>query len=237
MTNLLFATPISSPFALSRWHAFFADLDIFLKAFLYTLVMSALALLLALILGIIFGAMSTSKRKGLKAIARVYVELYQNTPLLVQFVFVYYGLAILSNGHIMISTFFTGVLCVGIYHGAYIAEVIRSGIEAVPKGQTEAALSQGFTYEQTMSMIILPQAVRTILPPMTNQVVNLIKNTSIVAIISGADIMFTAKAWAYESTNYVPAFAGAAILYFLMCYPLANWARRKEETNKKTYSV
>lgn len=228
---------VTSPFALSRWQAFFDNSDIFFKSFLYTLAMSAGALFLALILGILFGAMSTSKKPILRGLARVYVELYQNTPLLVQFVFVYYGLAIMSNGAIMISTFFTAVLCVGIYHGAYIAEVIRSGIEAVPKGQTEAALSQGFTYEQTMSLIILPQAVRTILPPMTNQIVNLIKNTSVVAIISGADIMFTAKAWAYESTNYVPAFAGAAILYFIMCFPLANWARRKEEANKKIYSV
>ncbi|MEZ7573458.1 amino acid ABC transporter permease, partial [Streptococcus salivarius] len=115
------------------------------------------------------------------------------------------------------------------------SEIIRTGIEAVPKGQTEAALSQGFTYADTMRIIILPQAVRTILPPLTNQVVNLIKNTSTVAIISGADIMFTAKAWAYDTTNYVSAFAGAAFLYFIMCFPLATWARRKEEENKKAY--
>ena len=191
----------SSPFALSRWADFFANFGEFAKGFLYTLSMSACALILAFLLGVVFGAMSSSKSKVLKGIARVYVEIFQNTPLLVQFVFVYYGLAIISNGAIMISTFFTAVLCVGIYHGAYIAEVIRSGIEAVPKGQTEAALSQGFSYNQTMSLIILPQAVRTILPPLTNQVVNLIKNTSTVAIISGADIMFTAKAWAYETTN------------------------------------
>lgn len=226
-----------SPFAWSRWSAFFANFGQFAKGFIYTLGMSACALLLALLLGIIFGAMSSSKHKVLKGIARVYVELFQNTPLLVQFVVVYYGFAIISNGLIMLSTFFTAVLCVGVYHGAYISEVIRSGIEAVPRGQTEAALSQGFTYSQTMSMIILPQAVRTILPPMTNQVVSLIKNTSTVAIISGADIMFTAKAWAYESTNYVPAFAGAALLYFIMCFPLATWARHKEEENKKSYAL
>lgn len=199
--------------------------------------MSLLALLLALLLGIVFGAMGSSKSKVLKGLARVYVEVFQNTPLLVQFVFVYYGLAILTNGAVMISAFFTAVLCVGVYHGAYIAEVIRSGIESVPKGQTEAALSQGFSYRETMSLIILPQAIRTILPPMTNQVVNLIKNTSTVAIISGADIMFTAKAWAYDTTNYVPAFAGAALLYFIMCFPLATWARRKEEANKKAYNL
>ena len=230
-------TAAASPFALSRWADFFANFGEFTKGFLYTLGMSICALILAFVLGVIFGAMSSSKSRVLKAISRVYVEVFQNTPLLVQFVFVYYGLAIMTNGVIMISTFFTAVLCVGIYHGAYIAEVIRSGIEAVPKGQTEAALSQGFTYSQTMSLIILPQAVRTILPPLTNQVVNLIKNTSTVAIISGADIMFTAKAWAYETTNYVPAFAGAALLYFIMCFPLATCARRKEEENKKSYSL
>ena len=194
-------------------------------------------ILLSLILGLAGAAILHFKVPVLKTITGIYIEIFRNTPLLVQFVFVYYGLAIMTNGAIMISTFFTAVLCVGIYHGAYIAEVIRSGIEAVPKGQTEAALSQGFTYSQTMSLIILPQAVRTILPPRTNQVVDLIKNTSTVAIISGADIMFTAKAWAYETTNYVPAFAGAALLYFIMCFPLATWARHKEEENKKSYSL
>lgn len=227
----------SNPFALSRWSDFFADFSLFAKGFFYTLIMSLCALVLAFILGVIFGFMSSSKNCILKGIARIYVEVFQNTPLLVQFVFVYYGLSIITNGVVMISTFFTAVLCVGIYHGAYISEVIRSGIEAVPKGQTEAALSQGFTYSQTMSLIILPQAVRTIFPPLTNQVVNLIKNTSTVAIISGADIMFTAKAWAYETTNYVPAFIGAALLYFIMCFPLATWARHKEEKNKKAYTL
>ncbi len=143
--------------------------------------------------------------------------------------------ALLLGLHVMIPISLTAILCVGVYTGAYISEIIRTGIEAVPKGQTEAALSQGFTYADTMRIIILPQAVRTILPPLTNQVVNLIKNTSTVAIISGADIMFTAKAWAYDTTNYVPAFAGAAFLYFIMCFPLATWARRKEEENKKAY--
>lgn len=228
---------VAGPFALSRWVEFFQNFGEFAKGFLYTLGLSIGALALAMILGIVFAAMSSSKNKFLQILSRIYVEFFQNTPLLVQFVFVYYGLAILSDGTIMISAFFTGVICVGLYHGAYIAEVFRSGIEAVPKGQTEAALSQGFTYADTMRLIIIPQAVRTILPPLTNQVVNLIKNTATVAIISGADIMFVAKTWSFDTTNYVPAFAGAAILYFIMCFPLATWARRKEETNKKAYSL
>ena len=113
----LLTTAAASPFALSRWADFFANFGEFAKGFLYTLGMSFCALLLAFVLGVIFGAMSSSKSKVLKAIARVYVEVFQNTPLLVQFVFVYYGLAIMTNGLVMISTFFTAVLCVGIYHG------------------------------------------------------------------------------------------------------------------------
>ncbi|WP_153049174.1 ABC transporter permease subunit, partial [Streptococcus suis] len=92
--------------------------------------------------GIVFGSLSSSKNKVLKIIARIYVEYYQNTPLLVQFMIVYYGLPLISNYVLMPSIYWTAVICVGLYHGAYIAEVIRAGIEAVPTGQTEAALSQ-----------------------------------------------------------------------------------------------
>lgn len=227
----------TSPFALSRWAALFQESSSFFQGFLYTLGLAAGSLILAMLLGIFFAAMASSHSKITQTCSRVYVEFFQNTPLLIHFVFVYYGLAIVSQGAIMISAFWTGILCVGLYHGAYIAEVFRSGIEAVPKGQTEAALSQGFSYAQSMRLIIIPQAIRTILPPLTNQVVNLIKNTATVAIISGADIMFVAKSWAFESTNYVPAFAGAAFLYFILCFPLATWGRRIEEANKGTYSL
>ena len=179
-------TETVSPFALERWAAFFANFGQFAKGFLYTLGISIGALIVALLLGLIFGAMSSTRNKVLRGISRVYVEIFQNTPLLVQFVVVFYGISILTDGNVMIPTSLTAILCVGVYTGAYISEIIRTGIEAVPKGQTEAALSQGFTYADTMRIIILPQAVRTILPPLTNQVVNLIKNTSTVAIISGA---------------------------------------------------
>ena len=108
---------------------------------------------------------------------------------------------------------------------------------SIPRGQTEAALSQGFTYVETMRYIILPQAFRIILPPLINQVVNLIKNTSTVAIISGMDLMFVTKSWSALNSNYIPAFAGAALLYFLLCFPIASWGRRVEEANKQAYSI
>ncbi|HFI0564423.1 TPA: amino acid ABC transporter permease [Streptococcus suis] len=226
----------TSPYAWENWVSYFNDFPTFFQGFLFTLAISVGAFIMAMFLGIVFGSLSSSKNKALKIIARVYVEYYQNTPLLVQFMIVYYGLPLISNYVLMPSIYWTAVICVGLYHGAYIAEVIRAGIEAVPTGQTEAALSQGFTQAETMRIIILPQAIPTILPPLTNQVVNLIKNTATVAIISGADIMFMTKSWSAMNANYIPAFAGAAFLYFCMCFPVASWGRRIEEKNKATFS-
>ena len=218
----------TSPYAWENWVSYFKDFPTFFQGFLFTLAISVGAFIMAMFLGIVFGSLSSSKNKVLKIIARVYVEYYQNTPLLVQFMIVYYGLPLISNYVLMPSIYWTAVICVGLYHGAYIAEVIRAGIEAVPTGQTEAALSQGFTQAETMWIIILP--------PLTNQVVNLIKNTATVAIISGADIMFMSKSWSAMNANYIPAFAGAAFLYFIMCFPVASWGRRIEEKNKSAFS-
>ncbi|MGC6768990.1 amino acid ABC transporter permease [Enterococcus sp. LJL128] len=227
------------PFALHRWQAVLTDWRLFADAFLYTILISLGALALALFLGIFFGSLSATNSRVLKGITRVYVEFFQNTPLLIQFVVVYYGLPmIMINGNpvFTFSATTTAILCVGLYHGAYISEVVRSGIGAVPKGQFEAAYSQGFSYSEAMRYVILPQAWKIMLPPLTNQVVNLIKNTSTVAIISGADVMFTANSWSSVNLNYIPAFAVAGLLYFILCFPLATLARRLEENNKKAYS-
>ncbi len=152
---------------LSSWTAYFQDFGQFFNGFLFTLALAIGSFILAMVLGIFFGAMSTSKRPFLRVLARIFVEFYQNTPLLVQFVIVFYGLPLISEHTIMIPIYWTAVLCVGLYHGAYIAEVIRSGIQSIPSGQMEAALSQGFTYISAMRLIILPQAFRIILPPLT----------------------------------------------------------------------
>lgn len=222
---------------LSSWTAYFNDFGQFFNGFLFTIALSIGAFVLAMILGIFFGALSTSKNAGLRLLARIFVEFYQNTPLLVQFVIVFYGLPLITNHIVMISIYWTGVLCVGLYHGAYIAEVIRSGIQSIPSGQMEAALSQGFSYVDTMRLIILPQAFRIILPPLTNQIVNLIKNTSTVAIISGVDLMFVTKSWSALNSNYIPSFLGAAVLYFILCFPVAQFGRKIEESNKKAYTM
>jgi putative glutamine transport system permease protein len=178
--------------------------------------------------------MSTAKGRLPRAVARIYVEMFQNIPLVIQIFFMYNGLAMAG---LVLSECTIGVVGVGMYHGAYIAEVVRAGILAVPKGQEEAAYSEGFNYIQTMRYVILPQMVKIILPPLTNQAVNLIKNTSVLAIIAGADLMYVADSYASYSLNYGPAYAVAGLLYFLLCFPLATFARKYEQKLKDNDSV
>lgn len=220
----------NGPFAGWRWASLFSDIDLFIEAWLTTIAIAALALLLALILGVIFGLMSTSNNKILRGISRVYVEFFQNTPLVVQIFFYYNGLPYIG---VVMSTFLIGVLGVGVYHGAYISEVVRTGILSIPKGQMEAAHSQGFTTLQTMRYIILPQTIKIILPPLVNQAVMLIKNTSILAMIAGGDMMYRTNSWSTQGTlSYGPAYVLCGVSYFIICFPLAKWARYYEEKLK-----
>nr|WP_319216768.1 amino acid ABC transporter permease [uncultured Trichococcus sp.] len=224
----------TNPFALWRWESLLENSSDIGAGFIRTLQVAVLALLLALVIGVVVGTMSTAKSRLPRAVARIYVEMFQNIPLVIQIFFMYNGLAMAG---LVLSEFTIGVVGVGMYHGAYIAEVVRAGILAVPKGQEEAAYSEGFNYIQTMRYIILPQMVKIILPPLTNQAVNLIKNTSVLAIIAGADLMYVADSYASYSLNYGPAYAVAGLLYFLLCFPLATFARKYEQKLKDNDTV
>ena len=224
----------TNPFALWRWESLLENSSDIGAGFIRTLQVAVLALLLALIIGVVVGTMSTAKGRLPRAVARIYVEMFQNIPLVIQIFFMYNGLAMAG---LVLSEFTIGVVGVGMYHGAYIAEVVRAGILAVPKGQEEAAYSEGFNYIQTMRYVILPQMVKIILSPLTNQAVNLIKNTSVLAIIAGADLMYVADSYASYSLNYGPAYAVAGLLYFLLCFPLATFARKYEQKLKDNDSV
>ena len=198
-----------------------------------TLITSAAGILLALTLGLVFGLMETGRIKVLRAIARVYVEFIQNTPSLLQMCFIYYALAFSGNS---IGIVPTGIVALGIYHGAYMAEVFHAGIGSIPRGQFEAAQSQGFTYMESMRYVILPQTIKIILPPMVNQIVNLFKNTSCLYIVGGMDLISVTYSFVTgEKTGgaYTPAYLLCAALFFLMCYPLSKLATSWEMRLKK----
>lgn len=216
---------MTGPFAWFKWMALFRDWSVFAEGFLTTVLLSLLALSLALGLGILFGVLGTSRWKIWRGITRVYVEVIQNTPLVIQIFFLYH---VLPHLGIMLPVFVVGVLGIGVYHGAYVAEVVRAGIEAVPRGQHEAASSQGFGYWATMRHIILPQAKRMSFPPLTNQAVNLIKNTSVMAMVAGGDLIYHADSWSSNNLYYGPAYVVTGLLYLLLCLPLASYARHLE---------
>lgn len=220
-------------FSPQAWGRVWTYRGTFMLGLANTLETAIFALVLALVLGILFGLASTSGKKPLMAAARVYVEIIQNTPILLQMCFLYYAFAF--SGFTM-DIIFTGIISLGIYHGAYMAEVVRAGIQAVPVGQFEAAQSQGFGYAAYMYHIILPQSIRIILPPMVNQVVNLIKNTSCLYIVGGADLISLTYSFVTGASTggaYAPAYIVCAVLFFAVCFPLSTLASAWETSLKK----
>ncbi|HAO91641.1 MAG: amino acid ABC transporter permease [Succinivibrio sp.] len=220
-------------FSLDAWMMVWHYKDTFILGFLTTVQVSLISLLISLTLGLIFGLMATSNKLSLQAIARVYVEFIQNTPLLLQICFLYYALSFSGNG---IGILASGIISIGLYHGAYMAEVIRAGIQSIHKGQFEAAQSQGFDYFGTMYYIILPQSIKIILPPMVNQVVNLVKNTSCLYIIGGTDLIsltYNFVTGASTGGAYGPAYLVCGLLFFVFCYPLSKLASNWENNLKK----
>lgn len=213
-------------FAWFEWQALFEDWALFAEALGRTVTTSVLALAFSLVLGTLVGILGTAPWRAPRLVNRAFVDIIQNTPLVTQVFFLFYAL---PHWKVYLDAFWIGVIGLSLYHGAYIAEVVRAGIQSIHRGQLEAAFSQGFTYWQAMRYIILPQAAQVVLPPLTNQVVSLIKNSSILAMISGWDLMHQADSWAAEKGYYAPAYITAWALYFALCFPLATWARKMEE--------
>lgn len=215
-------------FSEKAWAVVLAHKANFIQGFGVTLESAIGGIMIALVLGILLGLMGVSTRKLPHTINRIYVEAIQNTPLILQLCLLYYACSF--SGH-KIGILTAGIVALGIYHGAYMAEVIRAGIEAVPRGQFEAADAQGFDYTQKMAYIILPQTIKIILPPSVNQVGNLIKNTAVLYIIGGADLISSTYNFVTGATTggaYAPAYIVCGVLFFVMCFPLSTLAGKWE---------
>lgn len=228
-----------------RWQITFDSMDGFWQGFAFTLQVVVAGLIISMVLGTILGVFSTTRSRVLRGISRVYVEFFQNTPLPVQ-VFFYYmaGPRVLqavlgTPSPVRISAFAIGAVGVGLYHAAYVSEVIRTGIESVPRGQMEAALSQGFSRVQAYRYVILPQTFKVILPPLCNQVLNLVKNTSVLALIAGGDLMYNADNFV-STYGYLQGYIMACVLYFIICFPLAllvQWLERRSKKRPRAKNI
>jgi putative glutamine transport system permease protein len=188
------------------------------QGLLITLEVSALALMLALALGVIVATLRAAPLPVLRRIGTAYVEFLRNIPLLVQLFFLFFALPSIG---IRLDAFLCGVLALGVYTSAFVAEAIRSGIAAVPSGQLEAGLSSGMGYATTMRLVVLPQAIAKTIPPLGNTTLNLIKNSSLVSTVSVLDVLGTANLLGARSFQYVPMFVGAAICYLILTLPTA----------------
>ncbi|MBI3061647.1 MAG: amino acid ABC transporter permease [Deltaproteobacteria bacterium] len=205
-----------------------------LQGLVMTLEISALAWLLAGALGILSGALRTVPWAPLRAAASLYVEFFRNVPLLVWMFFWYFGVPPLlpmpfqdwlyAHG----AEFWAGMLALGVYHGARFSEVIRSGIQAIPKTQFEAALSTGLTTMQTYRYVIIPVALRLIIPPVTNESLNLLKNSSVALTISVAELTFQTRQIETYTAKAFEALTAGTVIYLILCLAIAAVMARVE---------
>ena len=205
-----------------------------LQGLLITLQISILAWLIAFALGIFSGAMRTAPLAPLRWLASSYVEFFRNVPLLVWMFFWYFGVPpllpqvvqdwLFDHG----AEFWAGVFALGVYHGARFSEVIRAGIQAIPKTQLEAALSTGLTVAQAYRMIILPIALRLIIPPATNETVNLIKNSSVALTIGVAELTFQTRQIETYTAKAFEALLAGTLIYLIVCLTVATIMARLE---------
>lgn len=212
-------------FTLDKWRALFQDWNVFATGLETTLEAAALALVLGSCLGIVFGLLGVAPWPWARAVNRVYVEAIRNTPLLVQAFFLYFGL---PHAGIVLPVLAVGVISLSVYTGAFMAEVVRGGITSVPRGQLEAALAQGMSFWQAMRHVVVPQSVRIIIPPFTNQCVNLVKNTQVLSLIAGGDLLYQADDWSNQNLYYGVTYVAVAVLFLAITLPLATLAKYLE---------
>ena len=196
-----------------------------LEGFINTLIVSIIALLSSLIIGTVMGMLQLSTNKIVRTIANIYVEFFRNIPLLITVMFFYVVVPMYWMG---ISGFAAGIIGLTIYTSSFIADNIRAGILTVPAGQMEAALSQGMKQIQVMRYVILPQAIRIVLPPLGNQFINLVKNSSVLAMVTGLDLMYYGDFVAMETFNTFDTYILVGLIYLVITLPL-TFATRKLE--------
>lgn len=223
---------------------FFENLGFFASRFnqaiVITIELSIISLVAATIIGIIVGLVTTSKSKSvimkiLKSIANLYIYIIRGTPMLVQILIIYFGLGqmLRPTGFRWLNiggTFTAGTVALSLNAGAYMAEIVRGGIEAVDKGQIEAARSLGLTYGKTMKKIVLPQALRTMLPSIINQFIISIKDTSLLSVIGLTELTNVGKTIAAtQSAHMMVIYCFMACYYLLICTVLAQVSKVVEK--------
>lgn len=183
--------------------------------------------ILGILVGLVMGLMMLSRFAVFRALAATYIELFRCTPVLVQLVWIYYALPILSG--IELSGVSAGIIALSLYGGAFYAEIIRGGVVSIDAGQSEAGMALGMTPLQVMKRIVLPQALRRMAPPMLNQSIMQLKNTSLVSIIAVPDLLYQGQIIAHDSYRPLEVYTAVALSYLAILFPLTMLARYGEK--------
>jgi His/Glu/Gln/Arg/opine family amino acid ABC transporter permease subunit len=203
------------------WHfeAFYRHLPFLFAGIRYTVLVSVLAILVGFVVGLAAAVGRLYGPRPLGWLVAFYVDFVRSTPLLVQLVWIFFALPILIDRSL--PPLVAGVLTLGVYAGAYLAEIFRAGILAIPSGQRHAALALGMTARQVLWRIILPQAVVRMLPPVASTFISLVKDSSLVSVISVAELMWASQSLVGFTMRPVEVLTGTAVLYVALTYPLS----------------
>ena len=210
----------------------FENADTILQAVLVTVLLAFFAEALGVVLGLVFALLKISRSRILSFPAQLYIDVFRGTPLLVQIIFIYFATPLI--GLRFESLFFAGLTALTLNSAAYVAEIFRSGIQSIDRGQMEAGRASGLTYGQTMRYIVVPQAFRRVIPPLTNEFVVIIKDTSIVSVIGLEELLRAARVLQSATANATPLVV-AALIYLAICLPLIYLANGLERRlNRRT---
>jgi putative glutamine transport system permease protein len=203
-----------------------ANLTFLLQGFLVTLEVAFISIIFSFLFGIVIGVIRYTKIPGISHIFAVMVETIRNLPLLLIIFFTFFALPEVG---LKLDKFYAAIVALVVFESAMLSEIVRSGLNSIDKGQIEAARSSGLTYVQTLWYIILPQALRRMVPPIVSQFISLLKDTSLAIVISLPELMNHAQIIYGRNVNYViPIFILVALMYFTVNYSLSLVSRKLE---------
>jgi len=209
-----------------KWSIILDNLPFLLSGAWTTFSLTVVSMFFATVAGLLVGLLNMFGGKIVGAMTRLYIEAVRGTPALLLILMVYYALPSIG---VNLPQFPAAAVSLAVCYAAYIAEVFRSAIESIPKGQSEAAFSLGMSQAQALHYVILPQTFRRVLPPLANEFAALIKDTSLVAFISMQDLLYNAKIIGARTYNVMSPYIGAAIIYLIMTTPVMQWSRSLEK--------
>ncbi|WP_147916347.1 amino acid ABC transporter permease [Ruania zhangjianzhongii] len=197
------------------------------EGLLYTLLVSVVGLVIGFALGALFGLLRLSRFKIVNALATIYIEVVRGTPLLVQAIWLFYALPLIIQ--YTLPSLLAGIIVIGINSGAYIAEIVRGAVQSIEKGQMEAGRSLGMSHHITMLKVIWPQAFKRMIPPLGNQFIISIKDTSLLSVILVPELLFQSRTIASNHFNAVEIYTLVAVFYLAITLTLSGVLRITEK--------